>query len=446
MKNKILSSLLIAIVLALAISPSSLAKASAQANTQTKIQEFSDSYMELTLPEDTIVLTKNTPDSDERWTTAGIANVKNEKQSMSKMGAKAIFYDPKTKSLVRLLQKQSSQTSKIFNLSLLPEKEKTDFFNSLVATDEENTKAAIEEYPQKEAVFFRYNIEMTKDNGKMTELIYGTIVNGYTFSFDIYQSTKSAQIDETFIKELVDGTHFTKFLDKAEVEKEVRNEVIRSFAEFVLIILGIVVWVILRKKKNKKQKIQKDVKAKALTAFYAAKNQREEQNTREEIRFINRTKYTDQIIKDFCYYNRFLKRIVTWVVMAVLFLVVLFLISQSSAGFLGCIVGIILIFIFVYYQGISTEKSVERLIKSYDKSKGTEAVLTFYEDYFTASGIQYISTYPYLQITDIKQHKDFIYLYLGPEKAFYLKKDGFDQDAGAFLEFMNNFLKTTKTN
>ncbi|SHO53797.1 YcxB family protein [Anaerocolumna xylanovorans] len=438
MKNKILSGLLIAIVFALAVSPSSFAKA--------KVQEFSDSYMELTLPDDTIVLTKNTPDSDEHWATAGIANVKSEKQSMKKMGAKAIFYDPNTKSLVRLLQKQSSQTSDIFNLSLLSEKEKKDFFNSLVATKEENTKTAIEEYPQTEAIFFRYSIEMTKDTGKMTELIYGTIVNGYTFSFDIYQSTKSVPIDETFIKELVDGTHFTTFLDKAEVERQVRNEVIRSLIEFAAIIIVIVVWIIARKKKNKKQKVQKDIKAKALTGFYASKKQREEQNIKEEIRFTNHTKYTDQIIKDFCYYNRFLKRIVTWIIMAVLFLVVLVLISQSKVGFLGCIVAIILIFIFVYYQGISTEKLVDRMIKSYDKSKGTEASFTFYEDYFTASGIQYISTYPYLQITDIRQHKDFIYIYLGPEKAFYLKKDGFDKDADAFLQFMNAALKSAKAN
>lgn len=437
MKNKIISSLLIAIVLTLTVIPASA--------VQAKVQDFSDIYMELSLPEDTLVLTKDTPDTDKGWVTAGIANVKSEKQSMSKMGVRALLYDPGTKSLVRFLQKQSSQTSSIFNLSLLSEKEKTDFLNSLVATKEENTKTAIEEYPQKEAVFFRFSVELNKDNTKMTELVYGTIVNGYTFSFDIYQSTASIPIDETFIKELADGTHFTKFLDKAEVEREIKNDVIRTLIEFGVVIILIVIWIIIRKRKNRKQKLQKDVKAGALSKFYAAKKQRGEQNVKEEILFTNRTKYTDQVIKDFCYYNRFMKRFVTWAVMAVLSIVVLVLVYQSKAGFLGCIVAVILMFVFVYYQGVSVEKLIDRTIKSYDKSKGMEAVFTFYEDYFTMSGIQYISNYPYLQITEIKQHKDFIYIYLGPEKAFYLKKDGFDKGAEAFLKYMDDTLKAAET-
>lgn len=433
MKNKIVSALLIAIVLTLAVIPSS--------QVQAKVQDFSDINIELTLPDDTIVLTKNTPDTDKGWVSAGIADIKSEKDNMSKMGVKAVFYDPKTKSLIRFLQKQSSQTSKIFNLSLLSEKEKTDFFNSLLATKDENTKTAIEEYPQKEAVFFRYSLEVNKDNSNMTELVYGTIVNGYTFSFDIYQSTKSVPIDETFMKMLVDGTHFTKFLDKAEVEREVKNGIIRAMVEFAVLIVLIIIWIVYRKRKNKKQKHLKDVKGAALSKFYAAKKEREEQNMKEQTLFTNRTKYTEQIIKDFCYYNRFLKRIVTWVIMAVLSLVVLVLLSQSKAGFLGCIVAIILIFIFVYYQGVSVEKLVERTVKSYDKSKGMEAVYTFYEDYFTVSGIQYISAFPYLQITEMKQYKDLIYIYLGPDKAFYLKKDGFDKGSEDFIKFMDTAIK-----
>lgn len=433
MKNKIVSALLIAIVFTLAVIPSS--------QVQAKVQDFSDINIELTLPDDTIVLTKNTPATDKGWVSAGIADIKSEKDNMSKMGVKAVFYDPKTKSLIRFLQKQSSQTSKIFNLSLLSEKEKTDFFNSLLATKDENTKTAIEEYPQKEAVFFRYSLEVNKDNSNMTELVYGTIVNGYTFSFDIYQSTKSAPIDETFMKTLVDGTHFTKFLDKAEVEREVKNSIIRALVEFVVLIVLIIIWIVYRKRKNKKQKQLKDVKGAALSKFYAAKKEREEQNMKEQTLFTNRTKYTEQIIKDFCYYNRFLKRIVTWVIMAVLSLVVLVLLSQSKAGFLGCIVAIILIFIFVYYQGVSVEKLVERTVKSYDKSKGMEAVYTFYEDYFTVSGIQYISAFPYLQITEMKQYKDLIYIYLGPDKAFYLKKDGFDKGSEDFIKFMDTAIK-----
>lgn len=434
MKNKIIGCFLAAILLSLAVFPN--------LSVQAKVQDFSDIYMELTIPDDAVMLTGDTPDTDEHWVTAGISDVKTEKETMSKMGVKALLYDPATKTLVRLLQKQSSQTSDIFNLSLLSEQERKDFLDSLVKTEDENTKASVEVVPHDEAIFFRYNIEITKDGTTMTELIYGTIVNGYTISYDIYQSTKTVPIDETFIKELVSGTHFTQFLDKAEVEKQVRNSIIRLVIEFAVVVLIIAAWIIFRNRKNKNKKVLKDQKADALTKFYTAKKQREELNLKEEVLFTNHTRYSEEVIKDFCYYNRFLKRIVTWITLALLFLLVLIVLFRSSTGILGCIIAIILMFAFVYYQGISVEKLVGRMMKAYDKSKGMDAVFTFYGDYFTLSGIQYISNYPYLQVTEIRQYKDFIYLYLGPEKAFYLKKDGFEEGPEAFLKFMEGIVKS----
>lgn len=434
MKNKIISSFLIIFVLSLAILPSY--------QVQAKVQDFSDIYMELTLPDNTVMLTEDTPDTDENWITAGISDVKTEKKNMDKMGVKALLYDPDSKSLVRLLEKQSSQTSDIFNLSLLSDQKRKDFLDGLVKTDDANTKATVEVVPHEEAIFFRYNIEITKDGTTMSELIYGTIVNGYTISYDIYQSTKTVPIDETFVKGLVAGTHFTKFLDKSEVEQQMKNSIIRLLIEFAVLVAVIVLWIIVRKKKNKNQKTVKDYKADALTKFYTAKKLREEQNIKETILFTNHTKYTEEVIKDFCYYNRFLKKIKIWVLAAILFVFVLFVLYTSSTGLLGCIIAIILLFIFVYYQGISVEKLVTRMMKTYDKKKGMDAVFTFYEDYFSLSGIQYISNYPYLQVTEVKQYKDFIYIYLGQEKALYLKKDGFVEDTDAFLKFMDGVIKS----
>ncbi len=437
MKNKLISCLLLAVLFSLAVLPASKA--------QAKVQEFSDMYMELSMPDDTIVLTQDTPDTDEQWVTAGISDVKSEKETMKKMGVKVLLFDPETKALVRLLQKQSTQTSNIFNLSLLSDEKKTEFFNGLVESEDENTKATIEEISHPDAVFFRYNIEITKDGNTMTELIYGTIVNGYTISYDIFQNTKTVPIDETFVKELVAGTHFTEFLDKAEVDKEMKNSLIRLLVEFALLVVVIIVWITLRKKRNQKQKLKKDDKADALTRFYTAKKKKDEDNIRDEIRFVNRTKYSEEVMKDFCYYNRFLKRIRMWILTALLFILVLYVLYTSSIGILGVIIAAVLMFVFVYYQGISVEKLVVRMMKGFDKSKGMEAIFTFYDDYFTLSGIQYISTYPYLQVTEVKQHKDFIYIYTGPDKAFYLRKDGFEGGYEAFLAFLENGIKNAKS-
>lgn len=434
MKNKLLSFMLLALLFSLAIFPLS--------PVQAKTLEYTDLYMELSISEDVIVLTNDTPDTDETWITAGITNAKSEKETMEKMNVQAIFYDPETKALVRLMKKQSDQSSEIFNLSKLSEEEKSDFFNKLIELDDETATATIEEVSHSEAVFFRYNIKVTSDGSTMNELIYSTIVNGYTISFDIFSNSDATPIDEIFIKELVDGTHFTQFLDKAEVEQEIKTSVIKLIVEVLLLVAVIALWIYLRKKRNQKQKLKKDDKAGALANFYATMKDKEN-GPKDEVRFINRTQYSKDVIKDFCYYNRFIKNIRLWIVIVVLSLLMIYLLYTSS-GLLGAIIGSLLLLVFAYYQGIGIEKLVASMIKMLDKDKGMEAIFTFYDDYFTLSGIQYISTYPFLQITEVKQYKDFIYIYTGQDKAFYLKKDGFEEGYEAFLSFIENGIKHAK--
>ena len=402
---------------------------------QAKETQFPDLYVNLTTPEDTVIITNDTPNTDESWTIAGITDPKSEKKSFGEMGVKALLYDPSTKVTVRLMQKQSSKSKDIFNLSLLSEGELKEFLDGFVSNEDKNVKASIEKYSQTEMPFYHYTIEMEQEGVPFKETIYGTIVNGYAVNFDTYKKTNTESLDETFIKELVDGTHFTEFLDKAEVQKQIKQTYFVLAAFFLIIVALIVFAVIMNRNRAKKQKGLKTAKTDALTKFYLEQKQKEEQNIKETILHVNHTQYTDEVIKDFCYYNEIIKNMKLWVIMGILFLVILAMLSQTGSAFISCAIAIILLFVFVYYQGIRIEKLVARTKKLYDKDKGKEAVFTFYEDYFTLSGIQFISKYPYLQVTDIKEYKNYIYLYQG-DKAFYLKKDGFETSGDEFVKFI----------
>ncbi|QHQ59511.1 hypothetical protein Ana3638_00785 [Anaerocolumna sedimenticola] len=428
MKNKLFCRFLITVILILAIFPSF--------QVQAKVQDFPGIYMELNLPEDTIVLTKDTPDTDEKWKEAGITDPKSEKDNFSKIGVRAVLYDPNTQTTVRLLQKYSNDTRKIFNLSLLSKEELTDFLNNLGTSNDKSAKMEVTEYSHKEATFFRYSIEMTQNGEPLTEIIYGTIVNGSTITFDTFKKDSIDTVDETFVKELVAGTHFTKFLDKAEVAKQERASQIRFFLSFIILIAIIVVLVYLNKKKSKKQKALKDKKTEALTSFYMEQKKKEEQNIKDTVLYVNRTEYSEQVFKDYFHYNEIIRKLKTWIIMAVSFLIILLFLYTSGPGIIGCAIALILLFVFLYYQGIRIEKLVGAMKKIYDKNKSKEAVFTFYEDYFTLSGIQFISKYPYTQITEIKEYKDYIYIYIGPEKAFYLKKDGFEHIEAEIIKFI----------
>ncbi len=431
MKSKIFSRLLLTVLLIMAVCPSF--------QVQAKVQDFPGLYIELNMPEDTVILTKDTPNTDEQWKAAGITDPKAEKETFNSMGVQAIFFDPNTKTTVRLLQKQTSETKSIFNLSLLSEDELENFLKELAANNDENAKTSVEKYPQQETPFFRYSIELTQDGIPLTEIIYGTVVNGYSISFDAFKKNSIEPIDENFIKELVAGTHFTGFLDKTEVEKQEREAFIRLIIGFVLLIAVIVILVIINKNRSKKQKVLKNKKSEALTKFYTEQKRKEEQNIKDSVLYINRTQYSEEVIKNFCHYNEILKKFKLWISMAVLFIIILSLLYNSGNVIIGWSIAIILLFVFIYYQGIRIEKMVGRMMKLYDKDK--EAIFTFYEDYFTLSGVQYISKYPYTQLTEVKEYKDYIYIYSGPEKAFYLKKDGFDQGADDFMEFIKKAVK-----
>jgi hypothetical protein len=412
--------------------------------TFAKTEEFESMSLELSIPEDTIVLTKDTPDTDELWSKAGIIDPKTEKGTFDDMGVKAILYDPNTKTLVRLMQKTSKDSRDIYNLSLLSEEELNSFFDKLTKTDSEDTstKTSIEKYAPSEAAmpFFRFTIELTQDNIPITEIIYGTIINGSMTAFDIYEENSTEPVDETFVKNLVSGTRFTKIMDKEEAKKLETQYLIRSVVMLAVFIAAIVVCIILLKKNSKKKLVLKKTKGEELTKFYAEQKRKEEQNIKDKVIFINRTLYDQDIIKSYFIYNEIYKKIKYWVLTAVILAGFIFLNFSGYSLVLCVIVVSLLLFILIYLNGIRIEKLVTQTIKSFDTKKGTHAIFTFYDNYLTLSGIQYISQYPYTQITELKEYKNYIFIYFGPDKAVYLSKEGFE-NTDEFMNFIKGKIK-----
>jgi hypothetical protein len=409
---------------------------------QAKVYDFSKLYMEITVPEDTVVLTKDTPVMDEQWSKAGITDPKAKKDEMNKMGAQAILYDPKTGMNVSLLQKQSNESQEVFHLSLLTEDELKEFLDGLITPDDDTT-VHVEQYPQKEIPFFRISIEMMKDNVPMKEIIYGTVVNGYAISYDIYTENKTDPLEEDFIRGLVAGTHFTEFLDKAEMERQARNARIFMMVSVGALVVVIVLWVFIRKSRQKSQDALKKRKLEALEQFYKDKKLKEEQHITGSVLYVNRTRYTEEIIKNFFYYNEIYKRMKLWVISSVLFVLLFITLYQSDQALLSWFIAIAALFVIIYFQGSQIEKLIKNTVKSYGTWINKDVTATFYEDYFTVTGIQYNSSFPYVQITEVREYKEFFYLYLGINKIFYLKKDGFEQGEEEFGKFIEQkvFLK-----
>ncbi|NLK76068.1 MAG: YcxB family protein [Clostridiales bacterium] len=405
---------------------------------EAKTLEFSLINMEVDVPDHILVLTKDTPSADDQWRTAGILDPEQEKESFDDMGVLAILYDTKTSSLVRLLCKQSAKTWDIFHLSLLSEEELDEFLESLTQTTDQNAVITIEKYPNEETPFFRLVIQTNFQGMDLIEVNYGTIVNGTSISYDIYVENPKEDINEDFIKELISSTRFTEFKDREEVHRLERESFKRAVTRLIIIVISIIALVIFlvisNKRKVKKQKSLSAIKADKLAKFYQEQKHKEENNIKDTQYFINKTVYSEQVIKDFQYYNKFFKNIGMWIVSAIAYLLLIFYFLNTN--YLLFILSIIIAIAILYLQGIHIEKLVDKTMKSYSKNNSMEASYVFYDDYYTLSGIQYISKYPYAQIADVREYKEYIYLYMGSDRAVYLKKDGFDGSTEEFLKFI----------
>lgn len=403
---------------------------------QGKVHNFTSMRMEITVPEDTIIITKDLPNADELWAKAGITDPASEKKTFDDLGVQAILYDPASSTTVHLLQKQTAESKKAFHLSLLSKEELDDFLDNLINTGDENAKISISEYSHEETVFFRLYIETQVEEKEIAEIIYGTIINGYSITFDVFEYSSLEALNEDYIKELVAGTHFTEFLDKAEVEKQEQLFMLVSLLFFVLIVVILVLWIRSQKKKIRKQQAMTKLKTEGLSLFYKEMERRDANNIRDSILFSNRTRYSEEVIKDFYYYDRFFKRIKFWATSVILYIIILILLILNSESMIMSLIIIATPIIWVIMQEFQIEKLVRNITKNYSKGKSKEAIFMFYDDYYTMSGIQNISKYPYLLITDIREYKEFFYLYMGENHAIYLNKKGFEQDIEEFRKFI----------
>jgi ABC-type multidrug transport system fused ATPase/permease subunit len=410
---------------------------------EAKVQSFSSLYMEVELREDTILLTSDTPNFDPQWEQIGITDPVAEKKTMKEMGVQAILYDPGSTSTVRLLSKHTSDSDKVFHLSLLTEEELTDYLDSIFTAPDENTTYAIEKYEHPEVPFYRLDLSLDKDGSHYSEIIYGTIANGYSISYDIFAQNKTEPLDEQFVKELVAGTHFTKILDKAEVEQQERKAMISLAVISGIIVAVLVAIILLRRRVRRKQYFKKKEKTEALSQFFIAERTKEEQNIKDTPLFSNHTTYSEEMIKTFYLYDHVWKKIKFWIVTVVI-LLLLIASFYSTGSIYVCIISVGVVGVFIYQYYSQTEKTIAREVKAYKSHKSSEAVFTFYENYYTLSGIQSSSKYPYLQVTEIKEYKNYVYIYLGAEKAHYLKKDGFEQGYEEFRSFMKDRIKVNQ--
>ena len=405
----------------------------------SQILTFDDLYMTLEISDNLIVLTPDTPKNDSRWAEAGIIQVDSKLKEFKDMGVKAMFYEKQSSTSVTMMVKDSSKTREIVNLIGMTETELQEYFNTLIGKESETLESTVEKYMHKQTPFFKLRIQSKEGVSPVSEVIYGTIMNGKSYAFDIYKEGSYIQGEEEEIaRALVDKVTFTKILEASEIARE--SEIgIKDFAAPILFILIIAAIILIYNKKNKKASQIKKKIAQDMQEYRLNRRKLEEAGKlqKEEVLFTNTTEYHDQALKTYCTYNHFFKRIWFWCYVIVLYLVILgyslFFTTSVWITIIVTVAGVA----YGYYQGIVVEKMSEAMKKRYAGSRSKNAITKFYDDYFTVSGIQYISDFPYVQVTEVRKYKNYIYLYLGSELAYFVDMTAFsEKDQEGVMDLM----------
>jgi hypothetical protein len=426
MKKNIIQKLLILILIIQCAIPKSVALAA--------VQDFPALNMELNIPDDTVILTTDTPIADDKWNLAGIIDPISEIKTMKQMGVQAILFDPTTKTKVSLLAKQSQQSKQIFHLSTLSEEELNNFLAKLIDLHDENATYEAEKYPQKETAFFRLYIETTQNNQHYKELVYGTIVNESIITFHIYQDKAETAINENYIKSLVDGVHFTKYYNIEEVKEQERKFAIFRVASFSVLLLSFAIWMLLLRKKKIKYNNLSKRKAEEISKFYLKR--KEMGDTKSTILFLNRGEYSKNVFSTFFLYNEVISKTKQWIKLSVLYIIIFLFLKMADSSLFSYFLIVLLISMFIYIKKVTIEKLVNQEIKIFNISEHMEVEFQFYDDYLSMSGKKQAIIYPYLQITKVREYKNYIYLYFDINKAIYLNKDGFDLKTDDFITFI----------
>ena len=412
----------------------------ATAEEKLVTQEFPDLMLTLQLPEDTIVLTQNTSLLSEDWTLAGIEDPSKAIEEYKSVGVVAELVTTDLVHHVRLIKGVTDKTESVFTFNDYTKEDLDEYFASLAATDSEYVAMTCEAYPHEQTTYFVLDTKALegKTPTPFREIVWGTIVNGYTTGFSIYAEDGVISDEQIALAEnLVNTSRFTELLERPTTTYSPTEIIITLVFTLGLVALmvGFLMWSILRRRRMKE-----DAKAYAEQITSFRKAQQEPNHTPHEVAavFANRTEHNDAAIMTFAKYQAYFHRPVNLVYYLLISLtgLLICLVSNDEWWILLVMLGV---FGYCLYYIINLPTKIgNRIREVFRKMPNRTAVFTFFENDFRLSGIQAPSLYPYAQITEVREHGDYFYLYFGEETTYYLRKDQFTLgSADEFARFMH---------
>ena len=217
--------------------------------------------LQFTIPENSFAFSAASSVFSEEWTLAGVTDPTSRVKEYEKMGTLANIISVGGNNNVFITKKQSSMTSEIFNMTESGDEAVAAVKADLEGMNEtEGFSASVDETEINGLRYVTANVQYTPEEGQgdfMDEFCYVTIINGTSYTFDVYSTgDELTQEERDYLTALVNSASFTQILP-SEVEPLSTKELLIALLPIVLLIALIVfliVYSVRRKKKIVREK------------------------------------------------------------------------------------------------------------------------------------------------------------------------------------------------
>ncbi|MCR5685857.1 MAG: hypothetical protein K6G81_10645 [Lachnospiraceae bacterium] len=386
------------------------------------VLDFPAASVQLDVPDDALIMTPTTAKYDEVWGKAGVTDSASKLKEFQSMGVVAAFYDPATKTTVNFITNRNNITAEQFTLEGMSEAQVEEYINGLMGSGED-VRTSVTAFSHDTVPFFRLVIDGMSEKAQGREIIYGTIINGQMVQFDVYTETIQ-DIDESFLKKIVDSVKFTRIMTREDYEEEATAAMHKFFigvGVFFGALIALVIYAIFRKRARKRKTA---AISQAVTDFRERRKNGDIADNEIPL-FTAHIELNDAAINSFGTFNTWIR---VWPVLAgctLLYLAIIVLMLNKGFplyALLTVIAGVVLL--YMHYTRL--EKLKEAMKKRFRTKNKPSMTIRFFDEYFTTGGVESVSEYIYQQVTDVSVYQDYIFVYTGDENAVMLTRAGVD--------------------
>lgn len=414
----------------------------------TKSYEIESAHLNVQFPDSLYVFTPETSILDETWMLIGVTDPVSKQKEYKEMGTLVHLASAGGKENILISSKTSSYTNEIFSFVGADDATFDTFMTDMTSAEEENEDltATAERYDGGSVPFVRVEFLLDSETDYLSEVCYVTVMNGSSYTFDMYSSGKKlSEKEEKILLSIVDSAQFTEILDNTPVNLS-PSEIFLALLPVILLILAIVALIVGVSISRKKQKKKRADLAARLSAYRIEKKKEAEENPdapEPAERFRNTTVHTDDALHTFSYFHAYLKNPLTIPILAVcgiasIWLAITMTMNDSILFRLLFVAAGIYLIVHIFTAPNTIYRT---LFRTYKNMPNRVAVFSFRDEDYRLSGLQASGVFPYFQITAAYETKKYFYLYFGRENAYFVAKDGFKEgDAKEFRAFLKEKL------